>query len=286
MKNSRECSSNMPLKIDLHTHTNYSDGVFSPVELVKKAHQRGLDIISITDHDSINGINEAIVCAKDLGIEIITGMEISTDIDDKEIHLLAYFIDIDNEELLKYLSFFRDERMHRAKRIVQKLRKLGLQISMDDVVAHAQNCAIGRPHIAYAMIELGLIKNYNEAFEKYIGDYGPAFERKIHVSPQSALKLISDANGLSFIAHPGYMKENLLLSLIKAGIDGIECIHPSHSENQIQFYRGIVNQYCLLESGGSDYHGGKKLDEENLGKFMLGQNQFEAMKKMVHKHNS
>jgi 3',5'-nucleoside bisphosphate phosphatase len=276
----------MPLKIDLHTHTNYSDGIFTPAELVEKAYKRGLDIISITDHDSINGIKEAVECAKDLGIEIIPGMEISTDVDDKEIHLLAYFIDTENEELLKYLSFFRDERMHRAKRMVQKLKNLGMKITMDDVIDHAQNCAIGRPHIAYTMIELGLIKNYNEAFEKYIGDYGPAFERKIHVSSQSALKLISDAGGLSFIAHPGYMKENLLLNLIKAGIDGIECTHPSHSENQVQFYRGIVNQYCLLESGGSDFHGGKKMDEETLGKFTLGQNQFEAMKKMIRKHNA
>ncbi len=276
----------MPLKIDLHTHTNYSDGIFTPAELVEKAHKRGLDIISITDHDSINGIKEAVECAKDFGIEIIPGMEISTDVDEKEVHLLAYFIDIENEELLKYLSFFRDERMHRAKRMVQKLRDLGLKITMDDVIDRAKNCAIGRPHIAYTMIELGLIKNYNEAFEKYIGDYGPAFERKIHVSSQSALKLISDAGGLSFVAHPGYMKENLLLNLIKAGIDGIECTHPSHNENQVQFYRGIVNQYCLLESGGSDFHGGKKMDEETLGKFTLGQNQFEAMKKMIQKNNA
>ncbi|MHB8905906.1 MAG: PHP domain-containing protein [Melioribacteraceae bacterium] len=276
----------MPLKIDLHTHTNYSDGIFTPAELVEKAHKRGLDIISITDHDSINGIKEAAERAKDFGIEIIPGMEISTDVDEKEVHLLAYFIDIENEELLKYLSFFRDERMHRAKRMVQKLRDLGLKITVDDVIDRAKNCAIGRPHIAYTMIELGLIKNYNEAFEKYIGDYGPAFERKIHVSSQSALKLISDAGGLSFIAHPGYMKENLLLNLIKAGIDGIECTHPSHNENQVQFYRGIVNQYCLLESGGSDFHGGKKMDEETLGKFTLGQNQFEAMKKMIQKNNA
>lgn len=275
----------MPVKIDLHTHTNYSDGALTPVQLVKKAQERGLDIISITDHDSINGIKEAIVYGKDLGIEIVSGMEISTDVDDKEIHLLAYFVDIENEELLKYLSFFRDERFHRAKRIVQKLRNLGLSITIDDVLSKAQNCAIGRPHIAYAMVDLGLIKNYTEAFEKYIGDYGPAFERKIHVSPQSALKLISDAGGLSFIAHPGYMKETLLSTLIKAGVDGIECVHPSHSESQVQFYRGIVNQYCLLESGGSDFHGGKKADDENLGKYLIGINQLEAMRKMLHKNS-
>jgi hypothetical protein len=276
----------MPLKIDLHTHTNYSDGTYSPEELVIKAKKHGLDIISITDHDSINGIKEASECAKDLGIEIINGVEISTDVDDKEVHLLAYFIDIEHEELTKYLSFFRDERLHRAKRIVEKLNKLGLKIKIDDVLDRSNHSAIGRPHIAYTMVDLGLIKNYQEAFEKYIGDYGPAFERKIHVSVQSALKLINDAGGLSFIAHPGFMKEALLMNLIKAGIDGIECTHPSHNENQVQFYRGIVNQYCLLESGGSDFHGGKKLDDENFGKFHVGINQLEAMRKMLVKNSA
>ncbi len=276
----------MSLKIDLHTHTTYSDGTLSPSALVQRAYDCGITAISITDHDSLNGLQEAIECGKDLGIDVIPGVEISTDLDDKEIHLLAYFIDIENEEFQKYLSFFRDERFHRAKRIVRKLQNLGLHITIDDVMAQAQNSAVGRPHIAYALMELGIIKNYTEAFEKYIGDYGPAFERKIHVSPHSALKLISDAGGLSFIAHPGYMKESLLLSLIKAGIDGIECVHPSHNESQVTFYRGIVNQYCLLETGGSDFHGGKKMDDETLGKFYIGQNQLEAMRKMLHKYSA
>ncbi len=273
-------------KIDLHTHTNLSDGLLSPIQLVQKARDQKLDIISITDHDSTNGIKEATEFGKTIGIEVIPGVEISTDVDDKEVHLLAYFIDIENEELKKYLSFFRDERMHRAKRMIQKLRKLGMRISIDDVLERSKNSAIGRPHIAYTMVDLGIIQNYQQAFEKYIGDNGPAFERKIHVSAQSALKLINDSGGLSFIAHPGFMKENLLLSLIKAGIDGIECIHPSHSENQVQFYKGIVNQYCLLESGGSDFHGGKKADDENLGKYIVGPNVLEAMKKMLQKNNA
>lgn len=276
----------MSMKIDLHMHTTYSDGAFSPTELVLKAKEVGLDVISITDHDSVNGLKEAMAVGKEIGIEVIPGLEISTDLDEKEIHLLAYFIDIDNDELQKYLSFFRDERLYRAKRIVQKLRNLGFSITIDDVIDHAQNSAIGRPHIAYAMVNLGLINNYYEAFEKYIGDYGPAFERKIHVSPQSATKLISDAGGLSFIAHPGYMKESILTDLIKAGIDGIEVIHPSHSENQINFYRGIVNQYCLLETGGSDFHGGKKEDGNSLGKYLISPNNLEAMRNMLHKNSA
>ncbi len=273
----------MNIKVDLHTHTVYSDGALSPTELVLLAKKQGLSIISITDHDSINGFREAVECGNDIGVEVIPGLEISTDLDDKEIHLLAYFIDINNEELQKYLSFFRDERFQRAKRMVNKLKKLGLPITIDDVMDKAQGSAVGRPHIAYTMIELGIIKSYQEAFERYIGDYGPAFERKIHVSPQSAFKLINDSGGLSFIAHPGFMKEHILTRLIEAGVDGIEVIHPCHNESQIQFYRGIVNQYCLLESGGSDFHGGKKMDGENLGKYYISYSNFEAMKKMLSK---
>jgi 3',5'-nucleoside bisphosphate phosphatase len=273
----------MSHKIDLHTHTLCSDGVYSPAELVRIASGKDLSVISITDHDSVNGIDEAIECGKAFNLEIVAGLEISTDVDNKEVHLLAYFIDHNNEELQKYLSFFRDERFHRAKRIIDKLRKLGFSISIDDVMDRTKNSAVGRPHIAYTMLDLGLIKNYNEAFERYIGDYGPAYERKIHVSIQSALKLISDAGGLSFVAHPGNMKEPLLQNLINSGVDGIECVHPSHNEGQIQFYRGIVNQYCLLESGGSDFHGGKKMDDENLGKYYITTNQLDAMQKMVQK---
>jgi hypothetical protein len=267
-------------------HTLLSDGAYSPAELVQKVKSAGLDIISITDHDSVNGLKEAQAVGKDIGIEVIPGLEISTDLDDKEVHLLAYFIDIEHDELQKYLSFFRDERFHRAKRIVQKLRNLGLKITIEDVMDHAQNSAVGRPHIANALFNLGLTSSYYEAFERYIGDYGPAFERKIHVSPLSALKLINDAGGLSFVAHPGFMKETILINLIKAGIDGIEVVHPSHSENQISFYRGIVNQYCLLETGGSDFHGGKKDDEVNLGKYTISPNSLEAMRSMLHKNSA
>ncbi len=276
----------MPTKADLHMHTTFSDGAYSPTELVLKTKEAGLSVISITDHDSVNGVYEAITVGKDIGVDVITGLEISTDIDDKEVHLLAYHIDIENEELRKYLAFFRDERFHRAKRMVQKLRNIGISITLDDVLAQARNSAIGRPHVAYALVDLGIISNYYEAFDKYIGDNGPAYERKIHVSLQSALKLISDAGGLSIIAHPGFMKESILINLIKAGVDGIEVIHPSHNENQIRFYRGIVNQYCLLATGGSDFHGGKKTDEENLGKYYVSHNNLEAMKNMLQKNTS
>lgn len=254
-------------KTDLHMHTFYSDGYNSPERLIEKANSQGIKILSITDHDSVNAISEATGHAKKFGIEVIPGVEISTDIRDTEVHILGYFVDPDNKDLEHYLNFFREERHKRAIRMVNKLNILGLNITIDDVLVSAKDSAVGRPHIAQALLAKGQVKSFFEAFYKYIGNHAPAYERKVHLSPQSAFKIISDAGGLSFIAHPGNMPEILIKELIDAGVDGIEVIHPSHSPDQVKFYRGIVNEYFLLESGGSDFHGGKREDDENLGKY-------------------
>ncbi len=268
-------------KVDLHTHTSYSDGYHSPEELIQKAKTVGIETIGITDHDNLAAIETATEVGKQLGIEVIPGVEISTDLQDKEIHILAYYIETGNKELERYLNFFREERLKRAERIVGKLNTLGLNISISDVLDKAQNSAVGRPHIAQALLERGQISSYYEAFNKYIGNGCPAYEKKVHLSPQSAFKIISDAGGLSFIAHPGYMPEIILKELITAGVDGIEVIHPSHSPQQIRFYRGIVNEYFLLESGGSDFHGGKRDDDGNFGKVYTNSNVVEAMRQRL-----
>lgn len=268
-------------RIDLHMHTTFSDGHYTPTELIKKVNEQNINIVSITDHDSLNGLEEAIAAGEEFGIKVIPGVEISTDVEDREVHLLGYFIDINNSELKKYLSFFRDERIERAKIMVNKLVNLGFDISINDVLDVAKDSAVGRPHVALAMMNKGIVTDFYEAFQKYLRDDGPAYERKIHVSSQSALKLIADAGGLSFIAHPGHMKESILMSLINAGVDGIEVIHPSHNDYQKKYYKGIVNQYCLLESGGSDFHGGIKGDEENLGRYLLDPKRFQDMGRIL-----
>ncbi len=273
-------------KADLHMHTFYSDGFYSPSDVVKKAAETGLSTISITDHDNVNALEEAIETGKQFGLEVIPGVEISTDISDREIHILGYFVDPANKELEHYLSFFRNERVKRAGRIITKLNSLGLDITLDDVVRKARIGALGRPHIAHAMAEKGLISSYFEAFNKYIGNGCPAYERKVHVSPQSAFKIISDAGGLSFIAHPGNLPEFIIKELIDAGVDGIEVIHPSHLPHKVKYYRGIVNEYFLLESGGSDFHGGERNDEQNLGKYSTTLSVVEAMRTRLLKNSA
>jgi 3',5'-nucleoside bisphosphate phosphatase len=273
-------------KADLHIHTNHSDGFYSPRDIVLKAKEKSLDIISITDHDNLSAIKEAIEVGKEQGIEVISGVEISSDIRDKEVHILAYFIEPGNEEVERYLTFFREERKKRALRILNKLTLLGMPISIDDVVEKAETFAIGRPHIAHALLKKGYVNSYFEAFNKYIGNGCPAYEKKVHLSPQSAFKIISDAGGLSFIAHPGNMADDILKELIEAGVDGIEVYHPSHSPQHIKFYKGIVNEYFLLESGGSDFHGGKRDDEKNFGKYFSSFAVVEAMRNRLLKNTA
>ncbi len=269
---------------DLHMHSYYSDGFLSPTELIDKVADKGIKIASLTDHDSVDGVLEARERAKYHSIELINGIEISTDVEDKEVHLLGYFIDIEDENLVKYIKFFKAERMNRAKKIIEKLNFLGVNITIDDVVERAKYSSIGRPHIANTLVALGVVKNYYEAFDKYLRDNGPAYVKKNHLSAVSAIKLISDAGGLVILAHPVNICDSIVTSLIKSGIDGIETIHPSHSHNHTHFYRGIVNSYFLFETGGSDYHGGYKNDDENLGKYVIPGKLVDTMRRLVYKN--
>jgi predicted metal-dependent phosphoesterase TrpH len=257
-------------RADLHLHTTYSDGALSPIELVQRALTYNLSVISITDHDNVGALDEAIDAGKSLGIEVIPGLELSVTLNDKDIHLLAYFFDHSNPQLLEYLSFFRYERLKRAERIVQKLNDINIPLKLDAVLDQAGIGSVGRPHIASALLEEGLTGTYHEAFMKYIGFGAPAYEKKFQLTPVEATKLISQAGGLSFLAHPGkYTTEIELSTLIQSGLDGIEVVHPSHNEARQEFYRGVVHQYFLLECGGSDFHGGKKNDDETLGAYTV-----------------
>lgn len=257
-------------RADLHMHTTHSDGALSSFELVTKAKHVGLSTIAITDHDNVGAIDEATEWGKNMGVDVVPGLELSVSLGEKDVHLLAYFFDHRNQNLLDYLSFFRRERLKRAERIVEKLNRINIPVKLDSVLEHAGIGSVGRPHIANALLEGGWIDSYHQAFEKYIGVGGPAFEKKYQVIPSEAVQLINQAGGLTFLAHPGkYTTEFELSQLLQTGLDGIEVVHPSHDEARREYYRGVVNQYFLLESGGSDYHGGKKNDDYSFGTFTV-----------------
>jgi hypothetical protein len=267
-------------KADLHMHTTYSDGTLTADELLQRAKEVGLTTISITDHDNVGAVEGAINAGKALGIEVIPGVELSAMVGEQDIHILGYFLDHKSQSLLDYLAFFRIERVRRAERIVGKLNDLKIPLKIESVLEQAGAGSVGRPHIANALLEEGLTDSYNEAFSKYIGFGKPAYQKKFQVSPQAAIELISSAGGLSFVAHPGNsIDEKVLLSLIHDGVDGIEVIHPSHSPERVSHYSGIVSEYFLLASGGSDFHGGKRSDYDSLGQFYITQRHVEMMRR-------
>ncbi|MBR9974702.1 MAG: PHP domain-containing protein [Bacteroidetes bacterium] len=269
-------------KIDLHTHTYFSDGALSPRELVIRAHEVGISVLSITDHDNIDGIESAVDVAKDFGIEVIPGVELSSTLGTKDIHILGYMFDPSNKHLRETLEFLKKERFIRAERIVRKLNSLNLPLDFDLVLERAGHGAVGRPHIAAAMLDEGLTSDYAEAFEQYIGDSCPAYEPKYKISPEDAVEIIANAGGISTVAHPGwYVSEADLFHLIRSGIDGIEVMHPAHDPNRVRFYRGIASTYFLLESGGSDFHGGKRNDYQNFGTYSITHEMLDAMKRRL-----
>ncbi len=263
----------MKIEVDLHLHSNYSDGRYSVAEVIELAIKKGLKIISITDHDTIDGIQEANVYAEAKGIQNIPGVEVSSEIEGQEIHILGYFIDTQNPDLKLYLQKFKEERLYRAERILSKLKKLGVNITLDEVLQFSESKPITRPHIAFALIKKKIVKTYYEAFQKYLGDFSDAYEKKHHSSPKVVIDLIKSCGGIAFLAHPYNLSDGKLIDIIKSGIDGIEIYHPTIKKSRQDFLHKLALQYSLLESGGSDFHGGLRNDYSNFGKFGLYLNQ-------------
>ncbi|MBC8183499.1 PHP domain-containing protein [candidate division KSB1 bacterium] len=243
-------------KADLHIHSDQSDGLFSYKKIIDYSIKIGLKAISITDHDNISALGKTEKYAKDNGLEFIPGIEISAKTRNVDLHMLGYFIDYDNKSLVDYINLFQNERIKRAEKMVKRLNNCAIPLSFEAVRECAQNGSIGRPHIAGALLKEGLIDNYQEAFNKYIGDGRPCEVPKYKITPQEAIALINRAGGICILAHPGEdVNDAGIYDLIKVGLDGIETIHPRHTQKQVNFFRNIVNRYNLIETGGSDCHG-------------------------------
>ena len=267
-----------PLKVDLHIHSDRSDGSFTCQEIIDYAFKKGLKAISITDHDNISGLELSEKHCRQKGIEFIAGVEISARTRPYDLHLLGYFFDYRNKKLNDYIEFFQNERLKRARKIVKLLKNYGINLPFDLILTKAGHGSIGRPHIADAMVEEGSVYTYQEAFNKYIGDGGPCCVPKYKITPAEAIALINQAGGICVIAHPGSdVTEEGLMDLIKVGLDGIETIHPRHNQQQIDHYREIIQKHQLLETGGSDCHGNRK-SHVTIGQFNVPYSIVEKMK--------
>lgn len=268
-------------KADLHTHTNFSDGVFSPEKIVDMALKRGLSILSITDHDTFSGCKIAIDYSSDKDITVIPGVELSTYYDNREIHLLGYLFDFNNPDFNYLLEKMAEGRKHRAERICKRLSILGVEITIDDVLEQSKNSIIGRPHIASALVKKGAVRNFHEAFQKYLGLNSPVYVEKENLKFADAVDALSSAGGISIVAHPSTYDEPLLKKLIKAGVNGLEVTHPSLKSAKTRELKKIVKSFGLLESGGSDYHGGSRRDHSNFGSYFINSVHVDKMKSFL-----
>ena len=255
-------------KVDLHIHSTASDGRLSPAEVVRKSAELGLAIIAISDHDSVNGIAEALEAAKAYpGLKVIPAVEINTDIPHGEAHMLGYFIDFTDRELNATLEGLRDSRRLRAQKMIAKLAKLGIHIQWQRVQQIAGSGAIGRPHLAQALLEKGHIASTREAFTRYIGKDGPAYVEREKITPAGAVELILHASGLPVLAHPFTINdpETMIIELKKAGLVGIEAYYKDYNANQIRELVDLAQEYNLITTGGTDYHGLDEATETMIG---------------------
>ncbi|MFA5316937.1 MAG: PHP domain-containing protein, partial [Dehalococcoidales bacterium] len=245
-------------KIDLHLHTTASDGRYSPEEMVTKMAGPGLEVIAITDHDTVAGVAPAITAARAFPqLTVISGVEINTDGPQGETHILGYFINITDDNLINNLENLRNSRHQRAQRILAKLAGLGLDISWSRVQELAGGGTICRPHIAQALLEKGYVTSFNEAFTRYIGNDGPAYVERGKITPEAAVKLILAAGGLPVLAHPFTTGEvePTVKRLKEAGLVGLEAYYKDYPEAQVRELVSLAQKYDLLVTGGSDYHG-------------------------------
>lgn len=244
------------MRADLHAHTTASDGTLTPTALVDHACERGIDVIAITDHDSVAGVGEAIAAAAGTSVTVVPGVELSAVSDNRDVHILGYFIDHEDERLLAHLEDLRLARRRRAERIVGALRRARYDVSLEDVLALADGGSVGRSHVARALVNGGHVATIREAFETLLGRGRPFYVSKDVRSPVDVVKVIREARGLAVLAHPGVTGvDDLLPSLLEAGLSGIEAFHAEHTSDDRDRYAHLARQHGLLVTGGSDFHG-------------------------------
>lgn len=248
--------------IDLHVHSTASDGSYSPAEVVRQAKEGGLTAVALTDHDTVDGLPEAVAAGDRLGLEVIPGVEISAQFPGGTMHILGLYVDYHNGRLDERLAVLKQARLDRNPQIINKLNALGIPITMARVEEISGGGQVGRPHIARALLEMGYIKNLQEAFDKYLGWQRAAYVSKFRFPPDQALAMIREAKGIPVLAHPftlglgsAYALKNLVIELQGLGLAGLEVFYSEHTPEQIALYLKLAQELNLLITGGSDYHG-------------------------------
>jgi predicted metal-dependent phosphoesterase TrpH len=264
---------------DLHIHTTFSDGTDTPEKIVELAKAGGLTTIAITDHDVIAGIEPAVKRGKEIGMEVIPGIELTSEIPGAEIHILGYFIDYHSPHLLQTIAKIQNGRRDRIYKICDKLKGLGISLAPEEVFKKAGHYAAGRPHVARALIEKGIVKSFKEAFIKYLDSNGPAYVPHYRLSPEEAIKLIVSAGGIPVFGHPAVSNIDAIIpELIAAGIAGIEVYYSGHNQSETEHYLNLAKKFALLVTGGSDYHGEISGRESRLGSIRVPDDLIEKLK--------
>ena len=263
-------------RLDLHLHTTHSDGSCTPTEVVNMAHRTAVKALAITDHDITTGIAEATVAGQQYEIEVIPGVEISSILNNSELHILGYFLDWQDPDLNGRLKTLRDSRHRRNPKIIERLQGLGIDITYDEVRALAGSDSVGRPHIARVLMDKRVVTSAKEAFDRFLAEGKPAYVPRELPSPTEAIHWIKAARGLAVLAHPTWVKvaEQSLVDLVRQlkadGLDGVEVYYSTHAVRQTREYLSLAQQLGLLVTGGSDFHGVTKPDiEVGIGKGTL-----------------
>jgi 3',5'-nucleoside bisphosphate phosphatase len=248
------------MRIDLHTHSTASDGLLSPARLVVTAREHGVGTLALTDHDTTAGLDEAVREGERVHVRVIPGVEINTDVDDYEIHILGYFVDCRRDGFQAFLSRMRAGRVDRARAMVDKLAALGAPVEWARVQAIAAGASIGRPHVARALMQARRVATVQEAFERFLGRHAPAYVPRIKVSPDEAVEAVRAAGGVPVLAHPGWASSgpaiDLVPRLVAHGLAGVEAYYPDHTAETTASYVAVAKQYHLIVTGGTDFHGG------------------------------
>ena len=286
LRRSRLTTENENMFADLHLHTNFSDGTYTPEELAAQGKVHGFRALALSDHDTVEGcVRMAAACAA-ADIEFIPATELTAELDGLELHLLGYFIDTTNAKLLVELAKFQEVRQNRIREMVARIQQLNVPLR-EELVFEVANCrAPGRPHVARALVKAGLCKNLDEAFDRFLKKDRPAWVPKFKMSATQAIELIHHAGGLAVMAHPGLNNcDDLIPALAENGLDGLECYHTKHASAQSYHYQKMAEQLGLLVTGGSDCHGLSK-GRPLIGGVKLPYWRVEEMKKALAKQQN